>query len=159
MVGVHRYTQEEVGRALEVTPNCITRWVMTYRRAGVEGLRPRQAPGAERRLGDEQRKKLRKIIEAGPEAAGLDTGVWAAPSVAQLIKRRFGVQYSTSQVRRILHELGFSVQYPKRILSEAEVALQKRWLTKEFPAIKKKPQRKVASCCSKTRSSFSRKAR
>jgi transposase len=52
---------------------------------------------------------LAGIIAAGPEAAGFDTGVWIAPVVVELVKERYGVSYSSSQIARILHDLKFSL--------------------------------------------------
>jgi transposase len=124
---------------------------MSFQQGGVEALRARKAPGAPRRLMEPQLQRLEKLIRAGPEACGLDTGVWTAPKVAQVIWDRFRVQYSASQVRRILITLGFSLQYPKRILSEAQLADQRKWLNVEYPAIKKKPTKKEVSSSSRTR--------
>ena len=122
LLGEETLTQAEVAKVFEVTPNCVTRWVMAYGRGGVDALRTRKAPGAPRRLGEQQRLRLKRIIELGPEAYGLDTGVWTAPIVGQIIRDRYSIRYSATQVRRILHDLGFSLQYPKRILSEAQLA-------------------------------------
>ena len=97
--------------------------------------------GKKPRLSDEQMKELEDIIEAGPEASGLDTGVWTSPIIADLVRRRFGIKYHPSQIRRILHKLGFSIQYPKQRLSLADKALQGLWIRKELPAIKKSPER------------------
>jgi transposase len=58
-------------------------------------------------------QKLAEMIIAGPEQAGYETGIWTGPLVADLIKRRFSIDYSASQVRRIVHQLEFSVQFPK----------------------------------------------
>ena len=81
------------------------------------------------------------IIAAGPEAAGFDTGVWIAPMVLELVKQRYGVSYSSSQIARILHDLRFSMQYPTKRLSKADEEAQQEWRTQELPRIKKKRKR------------------
>lgn len=53
------------------------------------------------------------------------------------MRRRFGVTYHPSQIRRTLHTVGFSIQYPKQRLSMADKALQALWIRQELPAIKK----------------------
>lgn len=144
LVGKDCLTQQEVAKIFEVTPSCITGWVMKYTREGLDGLRPKKAPGATPKLNSRQRERLAKMIKAGPERCGLDTGVWTGPIVRALIEETFGVYYSVEQVRRVLHQLRFSVQYPKQVLSEASLAKQERWLRRELPAIKKKRRTKTA---------------
>ena len=84
------------------------------------------------------------MIREGPENSGLDTGVWTAPIIADLVKQRFRIAYSPSQIRRVLHELGFSLQYPGRELSQADKKRQATWLEDELPEVKKKSKRKKA---------------
>jgi transposase len=159
LLGHERLTQKAVASIFDVTENCITRWVMTFVQAGIEGLRPGTRPGATPRLTVDQKQKLARIIEWGPEAYGLDTGVWTGPIVRNLVESKFGVKYSVEQIRSILHELGFSVQYPKQVLSEASLTAQERWLKRKYPEIKKKRNWIAASSSSKTSASSSSRAR
>lgn len=144
LVGKDHLTQETAAKVLEVDANSVTRWVMTYVKKGIEGLRPKKAPGRKPFLTPAQEHRLSKIIENGPEAFGLDTGVWTGPIVRDVIERRFKVKYSVEQARRILHKLGFSIQYPKHVLSEASLTEQERWLRNVLPAIKKKRRKNGA---------------
>jgi transposase len=137
-------SMEETARMCEVGTTTVKRWVDCYRRRGVwvlivkgpyEGKKPRLSP--------KEMEELAEIIEAGPEACGLDTGVWTSPIIADLVKRRFGISYHPSQIRRILHKLAFSIQYPKRRLSKADKAKQAWWIEEELPRIKKKSVRRM----------------
>ena len=58
--------------------------------------------------------------------------------VVELVKRRYGVSYSSSQIARILHDLRFSMQYPTKKFSKADKKAQQHWRTQELPHIKKK---------------------
>jgi putative transposase len=131
----------EAAAILDVGRSSVQRWIGRYRRGGVGGLRKGPFPGSRSSLPPEQKEELASLIEGGPENAGLDTGVWTAPIIADLVKRRFGVSYSASQIRRILHGLGFSLQFPRRKLSGADRRLQANWLRNELPKIKKKSVR------------------
>lgn len=144
LVGKDRYTQGAAAAILEVDANSVTRWVMAYQRKGIEGLRPKNGGGRPSRLSADQDHRLSKIIQNGPDAFGLDTGVWTGPLVRDVIEKRFKIRYSVEQSRRILHRLGFSVQYPKHVLSEASQAAQDAWLRHTLPAIKKKRRTKTA---------------
>lgn len=134
-------TLEQTSKILEVARSTVQAWIKEYRSRGVTGLLV-QGPykGRKSRLSLDQKRDLARMIRQGPEACGLDTGVWTSPTIADLVKRRFNIQYSPSQIRRILHELGFSVQYPRRLLSKADKKLQATWLEEELPAIKKSPR-------------------
>lgn len=136
--------QKEVAAVFKVPLRTLEWWIQQFRSQGISGLVNGPYAGKPSRLSAGQKSELGLIIEEGPEAHGLDTGVWTAPVVAELVSRRFGVRYSCSQVRRILHELGFSVQYPRQKLSQADKELQATWLREDLPAIKKKSVSKAA---------------
>jgi transposase len=126
----------------EVGTTTVKRWLNTYRAEGVWALISKGPyRGKPARLSDEQMQELADIIESGPEATGLDTGVWTSPIIADLVRRRFGIRYHPSQIRRILHKLGFSIQYPKQRLYLADKQAQGLWMRKELPTIKKSPER------------------
>ena len=145
LVGRERFTQASAAQMLEVSASAITYWVMDYRRGGVEALQTGKAPGARPRLGEQERSELTQLVVSGPEACGFDTGVWDSKLVKKLIKQRFDVDLSASQVRRVLRSLGFSVQYPKRVFARADKAAQKTWMMETYPEIKKKRKRSVES--------------
>jgi transposase len=87
-----------------------------------------------------QRAELTRLVEAGPIAAGFTSGMWTGPMVGQLIRERFGINYHNHTIPRILHELGFSVQRPRKRLARADHEQQEVWIKERLPAIKKKPR-------------------
>lgn len=154
LTGQELLTQGSVAKVLGVTANCVALWVMAFRRGGVEGLRTKKAPGAERRLSDSQLLRLRRMIIDGPEACGYDTGVWDGPLVRELIRKRFRVDYSASHVRAILHGLRLSVKRPKKVSPEASLKAKRRWLSKELPAIKRSAKRDHGVVAAEDEASF-----
>ena len=112
-------------------------WISRYRRGGLQALVKGPYPGRKPKLTQGQLIEIDRIIEQGPESAGLDTGVWTAPLVADLVKKLFGVRYHPDHMRRILRRLRFSVQLPTRELSRADPAEQTLWLDHELQTIKK----------------------
>lgn len=135
----------ELAAELDVTRGSVNRWLQWYEALGIAGLVTRTAPGSSSKLTDEQRVELTALVEAGPLAAGYPSGVWTGPMVGDLIEQRFGVQYHKHTVPRLLHELDFSVQRPRKRLARADAAAQKIWFRKTFPAIKKKRALAVGS--------------
>lgn len=130
---------------LDVTRGAINRWLQWYEADGVDGLVTRKAPGAPHKLSDEQREELVATIEAGPQANGYASGVWTGPMIGDVIERVFGVRYHNHHVPRLLHQLGFSVQRPRKRLARADAEAQAIWLRRRLPAIKKKPPHVAAS--------------
>jgi transposase len=141
----------EIAVELGVTRGSVNRWLQWYEALGVKGLLTGKAPGPAPKLSVAQRAELTALIEDGPRVAGYSSGVWTGPMVGDLIAQRFGVRYHNHHVPRLLHELGFSVQRPRKRLARADQEAQATWLHERFPAIKKKLRRAEASSCSRTR--------
>ncbi len=96
IVGVGRRTLQE--------------WIFKYRRGGLAALGKGPYPGRSPKLTKTQLEELGRIIEQGPASVGLDSGVWTAPLVVDLVNRLFGVKYHPDHMRRILKRLGPNVQ-------------------------------------------------
>ena len=128
----------ELAAQLDVTRGSVNRWLQWYEALGIEGLRTAVAPGPTPKLNDAQRAELTALVEAGPLAAGYASGVWTGPMVGDLVERRFGVRYHKHNIPRLLHDLGFSLQRPRKRLARADLAAQATWVREALPAIKKK---------------------
>ena len=128
----------DLAKQVDVTRGSVNRWLQWFNAEGTDGLKPRKAAGPEPRLSEEQLSELGTLIEAGPQNAGYLTGVWTGPMIGDLIRRRYGVSYHNHYVPYLLHNLGFSVQRPRKRLARADHERQARWLRTTFPAIKKK---------------------
>lgn len=135
----------DLAAELGVTRGSVNRWLQWYEAMGIDGLLTGIAPGAAPRLTDAQRAELTATIEAGPLAAGYQSGVWTGPMIGDLIEQRFTVRYHNHHVPRLLHQLGFSVQRPRKRLARADALAQEYWLRERLPAIKKKPLPAAAS--------------
>ena len=112
-----------------------------YQTYGVDGLLEGYRSGRPPLLTAEQRAYLGDILDSGPVAYGLDTGLWTSPMLAWVIEEEFGVAYHPGHVRKLLHNLGFSVQRPRRVLARADAEEQDRWHRRVYPNLKKKPKR------------------
>jgi transposase len=141
----------ELAAAAGVTRGSVNRWLQWYEAMGVAGLVTGKAPGPAPKLSEEQQDELGAWIEAGPQASGYSSGVWTGPMIGDLIEQRFGVRYHNHHVPRMLNQLGFSIQRPRKRLARADVQAQATWLREKLPAIKKKQRAAVASSCSETR--------
>lgn len=129
----------QIAIELGVTRGSVNRWLQWYETDGLDGLVTVKPPGPSRKLSESQRQELVALVEAGPVAAGYQCGVWTGPMVGDLIQQRFGVSYHKHNVPQILHELGFSLQRPRKRLARADAEAQANWVSRRLPAIKKKP--------------------
>ena len=122
-----------------VDRSTVNKWLIWYNADGIDGLRTRKSTGAPPRLDATQKKDLASLIEQSPQKVGFTSGVWTGPMIARLIKKRYGVTYNIRYVPRLLHQLGFSVQRPRKRLARADAEAQEIWIKERLPAIKKKP--------------------
>jgi transposase len=53
-------------------------------------------------------------VEQGAEPFGFHGEFWTGTRMAEVIRRRFGVSYSSRHATRLLAELGHSCQKPER---------------------------------------------
>jgi putative transposase len=135
----------ELAQEADVTRGSVNRWLQWYEAAGLSGLLTETAPGPTCKLTQDQQDELGALVDAGPQAAGYNSGVWTGPMIGDLIERRLKVLYHKQHVPRLLLYLGFSVQRPRKRLARADVEAQAVWRRKTLPKIKKKPRRAEAS--------------
>lgn len=133
-------TSPEIAQLLKSPRSAVSLWLSNYEGHGIEGILEGQRSGRPRALTSPQLTLLADIVESGPIAYGFLSGVWTSPMIARVIQEEFGVEYHPGHVRKVLHQLGFSVQRPKRTLARADEAQRSRWKRYTYPNIKKKPK-------------------
>jgi len=140
LLGVNRKKRAEVAEICEASLRAIYLWQQKFRQSGVDGLREHYKP-KRCSLSELQQIELASVVNAGPEAAGFDTGTWTAALIGDIIKDRYGVSYSISAVTKLLHRLNFSVQLPQVQLARADPKAQQRWVNKTYPAIQRRARK------------------
>ena len=137
-----RRTSGDIARLLDAPLSRVSQWLRDYETWGFDGLLEGYRPGRPAQLTDAQRAVLIDLIDSGPVAYGFLSGVWTSPMIARVIQEEFGVQYHPGHVRKLLHQLDFSQQQPRRRLALADPRCEDRWHRRTYPAIKKKPNGK-----------------
>ncbi|WP_337174669.1 winged helix-turn-helix domain-containing protein [Paludisphaera sp.] len=103
-----------VARILGVGRTSLYRWLALAEKSP-EGLAARPHPGPRARLADEQVGELERLLLEGARAHGWPNDLWSAGRVAELVRRRFGVEYHVEHVRKILRRrLRWSSQRPQK---------------------------------------------
>jgi transposase len=132
-------TSGEIAEILKAPRSKVSQWLSNYEEHGHESFLEGHRTGRPCKLTPVEKKELGDIVESGPVAYGFLSGVWTAVMVGRVIQNEFGIEYDARHVRRILDELDFSLQRPKRLLAKADPEKQARWIRYTYPQIKKKP--------------------
>ena len=135
-------TSGEISNILKTPRSRVSEWLKNYEHYGYEALLEGYRPGRPAQLIRQQRSVLCDIIDSGPVAYGFLGGVWTSPMIARVVEEEFGVSYHPGHVRRLLRQLGFSVQRPRRALARANPEKQDRWHRYTYPDAKKSPCKK-----------------
>ncbi len=141
----------EIADILKVHRTKVSMWLRNWQECGMDGILEGHRPGRPPAMANAQRQQLADILDSGPVAYGFSSGVWTSPMVARVIEEEFSITYHPAHVSRILHDIGFSVQRPKKTLAKADKDAQSRWIRYKYPRIKKKQEAKERQSSSKTK--------
>jgi len=137
------HTPPRIADLLHVHRTRVHAWVCNWNGHGEEGIKEGHRSGRPCQLTAPQRQQLQDIVESGPVAYGLNTGVWTSPVLAEVIREEFDIEYHPGHVRKLLHRLGCSVQRPTTRLVQADPKAQNKWIRYTYPNLKKTPKPKT----------------
>lgn len=127
----------EIARRMECSPSSIMRWRDLWDALGEEGLKVRTATGRPAKMSEQQKSKLLELLLQGPMSFGWRTDVWTTKRVAELIRKKFSIDYHFTHVARILHALDWSPQKPERRALERNEAAIQQWKATDWERVKK----------------------
>jgi len=140
VLNMEGHTSTAIADVLKAPRSKVSWWLKRYEAQGVEGVLEGQRAGRPPEVTPGQLRTLADILDSGPVAYGFLSGVWTSPMITRVIHEEFGVEYHPGHVRKLLYQLEFSVQRPKRFLARADKGQQSRWTRYTYPNIKKKPR-------------------
>lgn len=143
MLSIERHSTGEISRLLKVNRTTVPIWINNWNEYKELGLLEGHRSGRKKKLSKEDLEKFYDIVESGPIAYGLITGVWTSQIVTQIIENEFDVEYHPGHVRKILKGLGFSIQRPTTKLINGDPKKKAKWTRYIYPNLKKKPKKKV----------------
>ncbi len=139
ILSLERHNVTQIAKLLHVHRDTARCWVLAWNAHREIGLLEGHRSGRPARLTDKEKETLYDIVESGPVAYGFETGVWTSPIISCVIEEEFGVVYHPGHVRKLLKDLGFSIQRPSAKLARADSKQQNRWIRYTRPNLKKKP--------------------
>jgi transposase len=141
-LSIEGQTTSQISQVLKVHRTSVPLWIEQWNTQREHGLLEGYRSGRPGELSASQREQLQDILDSGPVAYGLETGIWTSPAISRVIADEFDVHYHPGHVRRMLKQLGYSVQRPTTSLVQADPVRKSRWVRYAYPRLKKKPGRK-----------------
>lgn len=131
----------EVADLLGLGEQTVRDWRNAFLQRGVASLVYKRPPGRPKRLTKRQRCEIEALLEAGPEAAGYESGCWSALLVQEMIETRYQVRYHPHYVAHLLKQWGFSFQKARFVSDHLNAAARVTWLAESWPQLVKQARR------------------
>jgi transposase len=144
-------SDREVARHFRVSRMSVNRWRRALAAGGRAALASRGAGGAKCKLTALQLRELATLLDAGPADWGWDEDqCWTLARITEVVRRRFGVEYTLAGMDLLLHRIGWSVQVPARQAAERDEARIAAWREETWPVVKGPRRTWAAGSSSKT---------
>ena len=113
---------DAIADQLEMKRITVNKALHRFQERGIDAKDDEKRSGRPRHLTQPQLKSLRRRLIAGPRKG---TGaLWTTKMIAVVVKEQYGKVYTTRHVRRLMHQLGFSLQKPRPRHYKADVEAQ-----------------------------------
>jgi transposase len=144
-------SDREVARRFRVSRMSVNRWRRALDAGGRAALASRGAGGARCKLSPARLRELEAVLDAGPAAQGWDEDqCWTLARIAEIARRRLGVDYTLAGMDLLLHRIGWSVQVPARQAAGRDEAAITRWREETWPVLKGRRRTWAPGSASKT---------
>lgn len=142
ILSLKKHTTVEISKLLIVHRTSVYAWITAWNELGEDGLLEGYRSGRHSRLTTQDKERLYDIVDSGPVAYGFTSGIWTSSMVTQIIENEFNITYHSGHVRKLLKQLGFSIQRPTVKLAQADPSKQRKWIRHTYPNLKKKKRKK-----------------
>jgi transposase len=131
-------SDREVAERFRVTRMSANRWRRALAAGGRAALASKGPGGGPCKLTPAQVRELEAVLEAGPAVQGWEDQCWTLARIAEVVRRRFKVEYTLAGLDLLLHRAGWSVQVPARQAAEGDEAKITSWKEETWPVIKER---------------------
>ncbi|NIM76009.1 MAG: helix-turn-helix domain-containing protein [Armatimonadetes bacterium] len=131
-------SKASISKDLGCCTDTVARVRRLYRKGGVKALHPIKPPGRPGRATPAFIAQMKRVVQTNPLTLGYGFSTWSAARLAQHLAKVTGIRFSDDQMRRLLHQEGFSIHRPKHTLKgrRDEQAYEKA--RKDLTRLKKK---------------------
>ncbi|WP_040108215.1 winged helix-turn-helix domain-containing protein [Streptomyces sp. 769] len=144
-------SDREVARRFRVTRMSANRWRRALASGGRQALTSKGPGGARCKLDPQQLRRLETVLDAGPAAFGWVDQCWTLARIAEVVRRRFGIEYTLAGLDLLLHRIGWSVQVPSRKATERDETKIAAWKDEQWPVINRGRRTQAPGCASRTK--------
>ena len=130
-------SDREIAKRFRVSRMSANRWRRALAAGGKAALASKGADGARCKLTPAQLRELEAVLDAGPAAWGWADQCWTLARIGELVRERFGADYTLAGLDVLLHRIGWSVQVPARRAAERDEAAIAAWREETWPVIKR----------------------
>jgi transposase len=136
-------TQAKAAELFGLSLSGVKKICRQYKNGGLRAIaeKKRGVKGGKKLKGDQAASIRRLIKDKLPDQIKLPFGLWTREAVQCLILDKYGVELSRWQVGRYLRAWGYTPQKPISKAFEQKPERVKKWLKKEYPAIKKRAKK------------------
>ncbi|WP_369229544.1 winged helix-turn-helix domain-containing protein [Streptomyces sp. R21] len=99
-------SDREMARRFRVTRMSANRWRQALATGGRQALVSKGPGGARCNLDAGQLRTLESVLEAGPAACGWSDQCWTLARIGEVVRRRFGAEYTLAGLDLLLHRIG-----------------------------------------------------
>lgn len=117
---LHGASSYDAAELFRHSPRTIEYWVHRLVSNGLAGLWEGDRTGRPSRLTATEEQRLRKEIRRSPREVGYDQNLWDGVLLAHHLEKNYSVSLGVRQCQRLFHQLGFSLQRPRRQAHEAD---------------------------------------
>lgn len=102
----------QIAQDLAITARTVQRWLNAYLDQGLDGLRPRKAPGAPGKILTALADEIRRWVIEGPAQQGLDRAGWTHEELADQLYKTHGIKTSRSAMQRYCAKIDIRLYRP-----------------------------------------------
>jgi transposase len=103
---------KQIAEDLAITPRTVQRWLNAYLDKGLDGLRPRKAPGQPGKIPAALADEIKGWVIGGPAKHGLDRANWTHEELADHLFKTHGIKTSRSAMQRFCAKIGIRPYRP-----------------------------------------------
>jgi len=133
-----RDTIATIAERLGCGTDTVVRIRRAYRREGIKAVYPGHSPGRPSRATPAFLEAMKQAVQTNPLTLGYGFSTWSAARLAGHLANTTGIRFSDDQLRRLLHQHGFSVHRPKHTLKGKRDEAQYAKAKKRLGGLKKK---------------------
>lgn len=120
-------TSREASKNLHVSNRYVRKWVHRYNEGGLSGLKDIRGGYFKGYLSDEQKQTIKGILQKSPVDCGFNRSNWTMPVLKSWINKNLHINYKAGSLYDIVHNIGFTLQRPKKQDRKANPKLQEQF--------------------------------